>query len=415
MADVPTENEPDTQNVEKPHSDPIRQNYGTRPFKCPFVGCSDQRIGFETKDLRQAHCEGHGRSWRCEDPTCEYNAIGFLSRRMRDDHQAQSHTPEDPEPPVGRSLTSNDQLVALLLSLIRADKVKSVESLLVSAQDSDTGQNEALFEEVMSSGSYNMIEAVGTHLVDKLSDYGIDPEQRYGESAAIAARAGNVATLKWLATKVRDKAVLLNPNHYLFVDGFGRALEHILKSDKPAALYDHFEKIAVEAPLFLTMEPRIISATSGRRQSEGILISLWRKLCGNAGYPLVLGGGLRSVAATTCSVALASVLIDLGVDLEYKPKSKVSPSSLQLAARKDTNEAASFIRFLLYRGANPQVEYNKKRKNGMTSEEDVTRIKVSEEVGAKGISKWLNKSWEELVAEAREARMNNNNPPIPGD
>jgi ankyrin repeat protein len=131
-----------------------------------------------------------------------------------------------------------------------------------------------------------------------------------------------------------------------------------------------------------------------------------------------LGSGLLSVAATTCSVTLASVLIDLGADLDYRI-SKHQAKPLQRAAQQDTDEAAKFLRFLLYRGANPEIEYDKQRAlerghpNGRKYVS--TPVKISEEVGAIGVSKWLERSWEDLVAEARVARMNNDKPPIPED
>lgn len=113
---------------------------------------------------------------------------------------------------------------------------------------------------------------------------------------------------------------------------------------------------------------------------------------------------------------LALALIDLGVSMEYKPFGR-SLVAFQLAALRDTDLAARFMWPLLYHDANPEAEHNTRREApGLPDAKDVYRhVRVSEEVGAKGISKWLGKFWEGLVAEAKEPRLHSDNPPIPGD
>ncbi|RYP73409.1 hypothetical protein DL770_007778 [Monosporascus sp. CRB-9-2] len=131
-----------------------------------------------------------------------------------------------------------------------------------------------------------------------------------------------------------------------------------------------------------------------------------------------LGTGLQSVAATTCSITLASELLDLGADLEYQAH-RYQARPLQRAAQQDTEEAAKFMRFLIYRGAKPEIEYEKQQSTepgkGRSRKYVSTRVRISEEICTKGISKWLKKSWGDLVAEATEARINSDNPPIPED
>ncbi|RYP01740.1 hypothetical protein DL764_006102 [Monosporascus ibericus] len=240
--------------------------------------------------------------------------------------------------------------------------------------------------------------------------------------------AGNLETSKWLAIKAQQH---VNKMHRYDVKHFRPIFVEVLMSDRSVALYNHIEALAVfvysrtkrlfgastSTSSIEAMDPQIVSATRGRPQSERILITLWRKLNDMGFVPRkYFGTGLRSVAATTCSITLASELIDLGADLDYQ-SNRNQARPLQRAAQQDTEEAAKFMRFLLYRGAKPEIEYEKQQSTelgkNMGREYVSTRVTISEEVGTKGISKWLTKFWEDLVAEATEARMNSDNPPIP--
>jgi hypothetical protein len=264
-----------------------------------------------------------------------------------------------------------------------------------------------------------MIEIIGRHLLGRVIDMSVYKRNLFWEKVLVpAVTGGNLETVGWLTTKARsliEQTEVYNAN-------VKDILVAVLMSEKSVALYDHLErcliasyskKIGNSFTSFDAMGSTIVSATRGRPQSERILISLWTKLGDMGCVPLkYFGSGLISVAKTTCSITLASALIDLGGDLEYQNNSHQA-RPLQRAAQKDTDEAARFLRFLLYRGANPEIEYEKRRSTlvGYVP----TRFKISDEVGVKGISKWLKKSWEDLVAEAREARMKHDNPPIPED
>jgi len=341
---------------------------------------------------------------------------------MRDDHLDRYHRAEEPEQLITRGQRSNDELVSLLLALIRTDKVHNVRSLLPAAQDLKNDQIIALFAETASLGSSDMIEIIGSHFwgwIDMLDWIG----NPFWEQVLVpAVTGGNLETLGWLTTKAGS----LIERTGVFLFHVKDVFVAVLMSDKSVALYNHLElsMIAVYSKKhpknsrfaknsLQAMDPTLISATRGRPQSERILISLWKKLDDMGCVPRrYFGTGLLSVAKTTCPITLASALIDCGGDLEYQ-KDGPRARPLQRAAQKDTEEAARFLRFLLYRGANPEIEYIKKRLTSAGS--TATQVKISDEVGAKGISKWLKKSWEDLVAEAREARMKHDNPPIPED
>ncbi|RYP19666.1 hypothetical protein DL765_003259 [Monosporascus sp. GIB2] len=269
-----------------------------------------------------------------------------------------------------------------------------------------------------------MIEIIGPRFLGRRSEV----KDIFSQCLLPAVTAGNLETSKWLAIRAQQHIKEMNRYHAKY---FTAVFVEVLKSDKAVALYNHIEAIAVfvysrskrnYASSIEAMDPQIVSATRGRPQSERILITLWRKLNDMGFVPRKhFRTGLLSVAATTCSITLASELLDLGADLDYQI-SRNQARPLQRAAQQDTEEAAKFMRFLLYRGAKPEIEYQKKQSSQLSTGYSnysrtyvSTPVKISEEVGTKDISKWLKKSWEDLVAEATEARINSVNPPIPED
>jgi ankyrin repeat protein len=84
-------------------------------------------------------------------------------------------------------------------------------------------------------------------------------------------------------------------------------------------------------------------------------------------------------------------LIDLGADVNYR-RSERYITALHHAARSTSAEAANLMKFLLLSGADPDIQ-------GLRS-----NLRVEDEKGAKGISKWLGVSWKELVEQTKKAR-----------
>lgn len=103
-----------------------------------------------------------------------------------------------------------------------------------------------------------------------------------------------------------------------------------------------------------------------------------------------LGSALGFVAKTTCSLPLAQALLQLGANVDSWNSNPGVATPLHHAARISSPEAAEFIKFLLYQGANPDRES--------------TRGSIKEQEGAKDIGKWLNMSWDELVKKVAEDR-----------
>jgi Ankyrin repeats (many copies) len=136
----------------------------------------------------------------------------------------------------------------------------------------------------------------------------------------------------------------------------------------------------------------IIRSTAGHPNRERLLLSLWEKMDLRRSLPArYIGDVLKIVAYTTCSIKLAKFLIDHGADVNHgRSDSYMTP--LHVAARRTSAEAAEMMKFLLFCGADPEAKTSR------------APLRIEDEKGAKGISKWLGMSWNELVIQAKEER-----------
>jgi hypothetical protein len=112
---------------------------------------------------------------------------------------------------------------------------------------------------------------------------------------------------------------------------------------------------------------------------------------------------LRYVATSSCSITLARYLLEKGANINAR-QSIVCCTALQLAARKTSAEGAEMMRFLLLNGADPKADQIKTK----SQDKKIIRLlpgkKIRDEDGAKGIHRWLGKTWDELIKEIQHIR-----------
>ncbi|KAE8448035.1 hypothetical protein EG329_009958 [Mollisiaceae sp. DMI_Dod_QoI] len=112
--------------------------------------------------------------------------------------------------------------------------------------------------------------------------------------------------------------------------------------------------------------------------NEAFILLLWDRLnLSKESTEQHLGSVLVAVADTCCSVKLAKYLIEAGAPVDHRRSSSYS-TPLHRALKHNTPEAAELVKYLLGMGADPAA-------------------KMEDESGAKGISKWLGMSWDDLV------------------
>ncbi|KAK5631042.1 hypothetical protein RRF57_006757 [Xylaria bambusicola] len=62
---------------ERRHENIIRRRYGPRPYKCQYLSCHFNRIGFEDISQIQSHENNHERPWKCSVEVASTKMAGF--------------------------------------------------------------------------------------------------------------------------------------------------------------------------------------------------------------------------------------------------------------------------------------------------------------------------------------------------
>lgn len=135
----------------------------------------------------------------------------------------------------------------------------------------------------------------------------------------------------------------------------------------------------------------LLETATGNPENETFILLLWEKIkLVKVLTPKYPGNTLTHVAATSRSVKLAKYLVEVGAPVDYRNNHKCL-TPLHHAVTSDTLEAAELVKFLLGLGADPLSTVS----SGRFGREKIRQIR--DEVGAKGISKWLGMSWDDLV------------------
>ena len=361
--------------------------YGPRPFKCGFLSCHYFRHGFATEKSRDSHERHHDRPWKCSVPSCEYFEIGFLSRRMRDEHLGSHHMPAESETKLVPHDIDADELQPLLFDLINLDKVDAVKSLLPRIKGLKDSIQEELTELAASFGSQAMFQLlVEAGSSENLLDLLVKP-----------IRAGNIETFRYLLSKLegRGKLVGLMPI---------TVLQALIEAGS-VELFEIFGKFLSKLTNYSRSKSRrfvsaarnavAIKATANCPLRENFLISLWDQ---SVWEPVLAVRLLISVSSTTASVPLAKALIGYGANVDER-KNETSMTPLKWACKRSSPQVANFVTYLLYQGATSNAWCN------------ISKREISDEKGAREISRWIGIPWEELVEKVKADRERGYCPP----
>jgi len=305
---------------------------------------------------------------------------------MRDEHLDQYHQEQ------GALLVSTldkldaEEIQPLLFDLVKADKVDAVMALLPEFRGLPYTVREELQKLAALSGSPAML-----HLIAP------SEKHRFPTDLIKSSIQGkNVETFRCLLSDYT------RPHPWHRGSSYSTVLDEVLMSDSEV-IYEEWEKyvnVEIKSGTGSKKDPigesftrrSTIKATAGNPSRENLLLSLWEKidlykLCGDR----YIGDALLNVALTTCSVKLAKFLIDCGANVDHK-RCSTALTPLHRAARQTTAEAAEMMKFLLFQGADPEAKRSR------------VTLRIRDEKGAKGISKWLGMSWDDLVTKAKKER-----------
>ncbi|RYP91269.1 hypothetical protein DL770_002587 [Monosporascus sp. CRB-9-2] len=291
------------------------------------------------------------RIFKCSVVDCQFRRHGFETRSARTKHTS-SHTRPwkcaDPSCEYANGGFVSRKMRDRHLDRYHQSK-ESTNSFASDSVDDDDDIQPLIFDLVRA----NNVQAVAALLSHFKSKFSAD-SARMGELQCAAAAFGSTAMVDLLILK----------------DGVAHS-DQLISAAKVNNI-------------------GVIRSTAGRPHREAALTRMWdiiisTKLLGK-NRP---GTALNSVASTTRSVKLAQYLISRGVNVDHRTSDRYL-TPLHQAARQDSYEAAELMRFLLLQGADPYTRAGR------------AANKVEDEKGPKNISKWLGKSWDALVAEAKE-------------
>ncbi|KAI9708610.1 MAG: hypothetical protein M1820_003828 [Bogoriella megaspora] len=380
----------------------IKRHHGRRSFKCGFLNCSFHRHGFESLSERKSHMKQHQRPWKCSIPGCEFAEGGFLSRRMRDEHFSQFHRKIKTDKDAAFENLNDDEIVPLLFDLVKADKVEPVRDLIMQfMQNPNLPPKEQDLEQLCRlaavTGSSDMVRLLDESMNNSTRNYRKWRQIMLRGSAS----TGNLESVQYLLSQIKSQ-------NYETVESYAFI---VLESDSDE-LYDEWIKhvqFETKLPDAGETHPRgnelisanVIRATAHQPQREEMLLRIWTKMNLRTSCKATrLGAVLVNVASTTCSVKLATFLLDCGVAPDSRRRTTY-PTPLRYAARQTTAEAAQLAKLLLLRGANPEPSM---KKMNTSREREIVALPMREEKGAKDISKWLDMSWDELVLQTQRER-----------
>lgn len=363
----------------------IEWHYGKRPFKCGFLDCAFRRDGFKSKSHQHSHMKHHDRPWKCIVEGCEYAEIGFLSRRMRDNHH-QVHAPSERQQLSNGEDLEEEDLQPLLFDLIKADKVDAVRDLQEKLKALPFTVEHSLRECAASCGSTAMIDCVSP----------FDKAKFPTDELIWSIRASNTAVFKHLLSRSKDCRRISRSANCMLI------LNTVLTSESEEC-FEEWEKYFNIDLIECSPSDRkaffpawasssAIKATERHAVKENRLISIWEKLISfGALSSRSLNEGL-SAAAQFSSLRLAKFLVDHGAVVDFRSSDHYL-TPLHHTARQTSAAGAEMMKYLLLQGADP------------ASESGRAKLKIHDEKGAKGISRHLGMSWDELVAYAAKERV----------
>ncbi|UPL01667.1 hypothetical protein LCI18_012601 [Fusarium solani-melongenae] len=347
----------------------ITHHYGINIFKCGFLRCQFHRRGFDIQSDRRSHEKNHDKPWKCDVAGCDYAEIGFISRRMRDDHLQSGHLLDDNSKPEEVDKYNEDEIQPLLFDLVAANKFEAVKALLPFIEKLSDAAREKL---AISARSPALLQLFVT------------PEILSGDICINVIQTGNVNLSKVLLANPHPWLKELFPN-VEFRDIFAA----VIKSDSQE-LYKIWSP-SISSDFAASTEELVLAATQNDASREQLLLTFWkehdvlRKCRENE-----TGQTLSGIARTTCSINLARHILEHGCQADARSSSKAL-TPLFWAARRNTKQAAHFMEFLLMWGANPKMLCRRKD--------------LRSEKGVVGISTWLGVSWDDLIERTTKERQ----------
>ncbi|GAP90443.1 putative NACHT domain protein [Rosellinia necatrix] len=358
----------------------LRRHWGDRLFKCHFFSCPFFRRGFRTKEARDDHVKHHDKPWKCSSPGCLWERMGFASKQQRDTHWATVHQIDTAATLVPLDVVSDsDVLQPLLFELVSIGNVDELQRLLPHATSIKWEVRWEITRFAAARGPLLMVRLLVPWCTR-------DAEQRpaetrcFAEVALAAVESRDIELIGWVISRLEAGKI--------YLPEFLAAVIETESSEIFNAWEDSFGPYWSYAP----RAPKVLAAAKTRAVMETLLMRVWRKFeATKQGRERWVDVTLLDVAKYSRSIPQAQVLLELGANINYpRPSIGHGLTPLHTVLKKSTLERAKFAEFLLMNGANPKYGYGSRN--------------VHSEIGAMQISRWLGRSWEDLVESTSEFR-----------
>ncbi|KAF5241930.1 hypothetical protein FANTH_8890 [Fusarium anthophilum] len=365
----------------------IQKHYGLAANRCPFISCRFHRFFFRSRTLRDEHIRHHDRPFKCAMESCEYSTLGFSSRGQLEHHWAQRHQrPNEFHIPGGLYTLQREDLEALVMEYIMRDEVQEMGRILPSVIS--RWPSDSAFESSIGC----LLGSVGSVAMARLIFRNQLPDSYIFEPFMLQAiKAHNIPVVEWAFS-----------NRLIERLGTSRSetISEVMASDY-IEIFNIWRNAALSSDNFSSLFSRGYFNRKWSPLVESQVVSLWfeQHKIGNFRQKKA-SELLRSLASGNCSLVLAEALVACGADANYRAiKNPANLCPLHYAMRKTSAEAADLVKYLLLSGADPDLKVIRSKGKNRGKE-----IVLSSEPGAKGISKWLGKTWDELVEWAAEER-----------
>jgi hypothetical protein len=404
----------DNQHMHSCNCSKIKRHYGELLYRCHYFDCSRRRRGFMSrKDLKE-HMDNHGRPYKCPNKGCDFSVMGFHTINNLEDHMrkhqkiAAEYPPRRPESPATDEPcpTADEKALELrFYEVVSQENREEFDMLWTLHKETLSLQTKlGLFHMATTQGSL--------HMVRKLLQW--DDVSRQSALSELHTRAGrnqfvseafesqNEELITWMLKKTTVWEPVQSAYHDVVVE--------LIKTDN----VDYFEawikifESTTDLPLRLadelTKKP-IFTAAKRLPRMQAAMMDGWRHLREmNLLQPHTLGTMLVTVAQTTYSTEQARALLDLGANVNFpmtlenvergewknRTTSAAGKAALEHAGKRSSKEAASFVKFLLFEGADPWAS------SGLFRPE---RWEC-----APALKTWLNVTFEELLVMTRPVR-----------
>ena len=404
----------------------LERHYGTRLYKCIFLTCTYRRAGFSSPKECEDHINHHNRAYKCRISTCDFAQLGFLNQGDEYEHfnKHHNHTPATYLDSIPQDI---DELRLHLFDLIASQQTTKLQEISLLAFHHLASTSQTRYEDFTEMA--NIAASVGSLPIVRLIIQFLKGEptvvcnyhwEDLKSLLQSCIRGGNPEVVRYLLSEL---ILCANKRGMWFYIDHTHAMIEIIKSpflEGGAAMRDVYMELIPQNHQVVDQlfdKGYLLKVASQNPMQEVYFLEIWRALLQTGQVKhRVVDNALVQVGQWGGSLEQARLLIEIGgADVNHRrlaswrheqedsqyPKTGRGRTALHWAARNTSGEAARLMKFLMEKGADPELAW--------------AGVKPGQEKGAKEISRHLGMTWEELVDSTKGATLRDPSRYVDGD